>query len=62
LLAALTGTTLMLLAIGEWGLGAGSSRSGPGLGIWIQFVVGALAVIAVGVLGPADVPSTDSES
>lgn len=54
LLAALSGTTLVLLAIGEWGLGAGSSRTGPGSGIWLQFVVGVLAVIAVGVLGPAD--------
>jgi len=51
-LAVLTGMGLVLLAIAEWGLGAGSARSGPGSGIWLEFVVGIAAVLAVGVLGP----------
>jgi hypothetical protein len=66
LLAVLSGTTLLLLAVAEWGLGASNSRSGPGSGIWLQFLVGLLVVIAVGVLGPTDsddaVPGSDSNS
>ncbi len=54
-LAVLSGTILMLLAVAEWGLGASNSRSGPGSGIWLQFLVGLVVVIAVGVLGPPDV-------
>jgi hypothetical protein len=50
-LATLSGATLMLLAIGEWGLGAGDSRTGPGLGIWVELLVGAVVVVAVGALG-----------
>jgi len=50
-LATLSGVALMLVAIAEWGLGAGDARSGPGLGIWVQLVIGAVVVIAVGALG-----------
>ncbi|MEX0767897.1 MAG: hypothetical protein WD029_05455 [Microthrixaceae bacterium] len=53
-LAVLTGLALVVVAIAEWGLGAGGSRSGPGTGIWLEFVVGITAVLVVGVLGPAD--------
>ena len=50
-LATLSGASLVLLAIAEWGLGAGDSRTGPGLGIWVELLVGTVVVIAVGALG-----------
>ena len=50
-LATLSGAGLAVLAIAEWGLGAGDARTGPGLGIWVELVLGTLVVIAVGALG-----------
>ncbi|MHB1139628.1 MAG: hypothetical protein ACYC2O_11780 [Microthrixaceae bacterium] len=50
-LATLSGTGLVLVAIGEWGLGAGAARTGPGTGIWVELVVGVVVVVAVGALG-----------
>ena len=61
-LAALSGTALVLFAIAEWGLGAGNSRTGPGAGIWVELVVGLVVVIAVGVLGPVDTATAASEA
>lgn len=58
-LATLSGAALMLLAIGEWGLGAGDARTGPGLGIWVELLTGAVVVVAVGALGTAPAPDQD---
>jgi hypothetical protein len=49
----------VVLAIAEWGLGAGDALSGPGLGIWVELVVGAVVVIAVGALGTRGETSPD---
>lgn len=54
LLAVLSGTALVLASILEWGLGAGDSRSGPGMGLWIDLAVGVFVVVVVGALGPVD--------
>jgi hypothetical protein len=53
-LAVLTGSTMMVVAIAEWGLGAGRSRTGPGPGLWLLFLVGLAVVVAVGTLSPGD--------
>jgi hypothetical protein len=50
-LATMGGVGLMVLAVLEWGLGAGQLRTGPGAGIWVLFVLGAAVVVAVGTLG-----------
>jgi hypothetical protein len=49
-LASATGAGLVLAAVVEWGLGVGSVRSGPGLGLWVVFATGLLVIVAVGVL------------
>lgn len=54
ILASATGCLLVLAAVAEWGLGADASRTGPGIGLWVELVVGVLVVVAVGVLGPKD--------
>lgn len=54
LLAVGTGVTMMVVAIAEWGLGAGRARTGPGAGLWLLFLVGLVVVIAVGTLSPGD--------
>jgi len=56
------GVGLVMMSIVEFGLGAGKLRTGPGNGLWVEMVVGVLVVIAVGVLGPADVPEADERS
>ena len=56
-LAALSGAALVVVAIAEWGLGAGDARTGPGLGIWVELLVGSVVVIAVGALGTPRVRS-----
>jgi len=50
-IAVLSGVGLMILAIAGWGIGAGRLASGPGIGLWIEFIVGALVVGTVGILG-----------
>lgn len=55
-LASLTGSLMVLAAVAEWGLGSGGARTGPGIGLWVELVIGVLVVIAVGVLGPKDEP------
>jgi hypothetical protein len=54
LLAATTGSLMVLAAIAEWGLGADAARTGPGLGLWVELVLGVAVVVAVGALGPKD--------
>jgi len=56
------GIGLVMMSIVEFGLGAGKLLTGPGNGLWVEMVVGVLVVIAVGVLGPADVPEADERS
>lgn len=50
-LAVLGGLGLAVLAVAEWGLGAGELRTGPGAGIWVLLVLGLAVVVAVGTLG-----------
>lgn len=52
-LAAVVGTAAMVLAVAEWGLGAGQVRSGPGAGLWLLFAAGLASVVVVGTIGPA---------
>jgi hypothetical protein len=47
------GVGLVVFSILEWGLGAGRARTGPGIGIWVLFVVGLVVIVAVGILGPS---------
>lgn len=54
ILAALSGSALVLASILEWGLGAGDSRSGPGIGLWVDLAVGVFVIVIVGALGPVD--------
>jgi hypothetical protein len=49
---------MVLAAVAEWGLGSDGARTGPGIGLWVELVIGVLVVIAVGVLGPKDEPSS----
>lgn len=60
LLAATTGTSLMLFTVLEWGLGMKGIRSGPGPGLWVLFLVGLVVVVAVGMLAPDPEPDTAS--
>ncbi len=53
-LAVLSGSALVAASILEWGLGAGDSRSGPGIGLWIDLAVGVFVIVVVGALGPVD--------
>lgn len=53
-LAVVGGAGLVVLAVAEWGLGAGELRTGPGIGIWLLFVIGVLVLVAVGTLGRPD--------
>jgi hypothetical protein len=52
-LAVLAGSGLIVLSVGEWGLGAGSVRTGPGSGVWLLLVVGVMVVVVVGALSAA---------
>jgi hypothetical protein len=52
-LAAAAGVALVLLSVVEFGLGAGRLRTGPGIGLWVELVVGIVVVAAVGMLGPS---------
>lgn len=52
-LAVLTGTSLAVFAVLEWGLGSDAARTGPGTGLWVALVTGVLVVVAVGILTPA---------
>ncbi len=52
-LAAGAGVALVLLSVVEFGLGAGRLRTGPGIGLWVELVVGIVVVAAVGMLGPS---------
>ena len=54
ILASATGALMVVAAIAEWGLGSDAARTGPGLGLWVELIVGVLVVVAVGVLGPKD--------
>ena len=58
LLAVLSGTALVVLAVAEWGLGEKGTRTGPGIGLWVTFAVGVLVVIAVGALTPGPEPDS----
>jgi hypothetical protein len=60
-LAVLAGMALAVTAVVEWGLGAGSVRSGPGAGIWVELITGVLVVVLVGAFsaGPAPEPIPD---
>ena len=50
------GVGLMVLAVLEFGLGAGRLRTGPGIGLWVELVVGLVVVAAVGMLSRPDDP------
>ena len=52
-LAVGAGVALVLLSVLEFGLGAGRLHTGPGIGLWIELVVGIVAVAAVGMLAPS---------
>ena len=52
-LAVVAGVALVLLSVVEFGLGAGRLRTGPGIGLWVELVVGIVVVAAVGMLGPS---------
>lgn len=52
ILASFAGVALMVFSVLEWGLGVRNVRTGPGLGLWMLFVVGLLVVVAVGSLSP----------
>ncbi len=56
ILATWTGVVMCFAAVAEWGLGADATRTGPGIGLWIQLVLGVLVVLAVGILGSDGVP------
>ncbi len=60
ILAVLGGVAAMGFAVAEWGLGAGSSRTGPGPGLWMLFGLGFLVVLAVGVIRPEQNPPAGS--
>ena len=53
-LAVGAGVALVVLSVVEFGLGAGRLRTGPGIGLWVELVVGIVVVAAVGMLGPKD--------
>jgi len=53
-LAVVAALSLATLAVAEWGLGAGSSRTGPGSGIWVLLAVSLLVVVAVGATSPPE--------
>lgn len=61
-LAVVAGVVCTVFAIAEWGVGAGTGRTGPGPGLWLLFVAGLLAVAAVGVLGAHAGTDPDRES
>jgi hypothetical protein len=47
------GISAIVFSVVEWGLGDGSSRTGPGPGLWLLSAVGFVVVLAVGVIRPA---------
>lgn len=51
-LAVSSGAALMCLATLEWGVGGAGSRNGPGIGLWIQLLVGAAVILVVGMISP----------
>ena len=50
--ASIAGVSAMVFSIVEWGFGAGQSRTGPGPGMWLLFLVGLAVVAAVGMISP----------
>ncbi len=59
IVASVAGVSAMVFSIVEWGFGAGQSRTGPGPGMWLLFLVGLVVVAAVGMISPPadDVPA-----
>ncbi len=55
-IALFSGIALMAASIIEWGVGDGGSRNGPGLGLWVELAVGAIVVLAIGMLEPSGTP------
>jgi len=53
-LAVGAGSGLVVLSVLEFGLGAGRLRTGPGIGLWVELVVGLVVVAAVGMLARPD--------
>ena len=53
ILAIVAGISASGFAVVEWGLGDGSSRTGPGPGLWLLSAVGFVVVLSVGVIRPA---------
>lgn len=51
-LAVASGIGLMVLATVEWGVAGASDLDGPGKGLWVQLLVGAIVVLAVGIVSP----------
>jgi len=54
--AVIGGVTAMVLAVVEWGVTDGPSRTGPGLGLWLLFLIGFGVVLAVGIIAPETSP------
>jgi len=52
ILAVAAGVATSVFAIIEWGLGDGASRTGPGPGLWLLFIVGFVVLLAVGIIRP----------
>ncbi len=55
-LALVGGVALMAASIIEWGIGDGGSRNGPGTGLWVELAVGAVVILAIGMIEPSGTP------
>ncbi|MFV0316520.1 MAG: hypothetical protein ACK5O2_06105 [Microthrixaceae bacterium] len=45
---------LIVLPVIEWAFGDSGSRTGPGIGLWVQMVAGLVLMILIGTLLPTD--------
>ena len=47
-------SALIVLPVIEWAFGDSGSRTGPGLGLWVQMVAGLILMVLIGSLLPTD--------
>ncbi len=45
---------LIVLPVLEWAFGDGGSRTGPGIGLWVQMIAGLVLMVLIGSLLPTD--------
>ena len=45
---------MIVLPVIEWAFGDSGSRTGPGLGLWVQMVAGLILMVLIGSLLPTD--------